>query len=67
MLLSRHSLLEAQWFLQELYSGTVDCAMKMMKSEGPSAFFAGAIPRCVQAMSFGGRLKSDELQIEIEC
>ena len=22
--------------------------MKMMKTEGPSAFFAGAIPRCVQ-------------------
>merc|ERR1712222_85496 len=33
---------------KELYSGTVDCAMKMMKSDGPSAFFAGAIPRMVQ-------------------
>lgn len=33
---------------KELYSGTVDCTMKMMKTEGPSAFFAGAIPRCVQ-------------------
>merc|ERR1712014_26187 len=33
---------------KKLYSGTVDCAMKMMKSEGPAAFFAGSIPRCVQ-------------------
>merc|ERR1719252_166938 len=33
---------------KELYSGTVDCAMKMMKTEGPAAFFAGSIPRCVQ-------------------
>merc|ERR1712216_696670 len=31
-----------------LYNGTVDCAMKMMKSEGPTAFFAGSIPRMVQ-------------------
>ncbi|CAK0867043.1 unnamed protein product [Prorocentrum cordatum] len=33
---------------KELYSGTVDCAMKMLKAEGPSAFFAGSIPRMVQ-------------------
>jgi solute carrier family 25 citrate transporter 1 len=33
---------------KELYKGTVDCAMQMMKTEGPSAFFAGAIPRMVQ-------------------
>merc|ERR1712190_201597 len=33
---------------KELYSGTVDCALKMMKSEGPLSFFAGAIPRMVQ-------------------
>jgi len=33
---------------KELYKGTVDCAMQMMKQEGPSAFFAGAIPRMVQ-------------------
>merc|ERR1712187_308329 len=33
---------------KELYKGTVDCAMKMMRNEGPSAFFAGAIPRMVQ-------------------
>merc|ERR1712048_79369 len=33
---------------KELYSGTMDCAMKMLKSEGPTAFFAGGIPRCVQ-------------------
>merc|ERR1712050_782902 len=33
---------------KELYKGTVDCAMQMMRSEGPTAFFAGAIPRMVQ-------------------
>merc|ERR1719235_690112 len=33
---------------KELYSGTVDCAMKMMKNEGPVSFFAGSIPRMVQ-------------------
>merc|ERR1719181_841926 len=33
---------------KELYSGTVDCALKMMRNEGPAAFFAGAIPRMVQ-------------------
>lgn len=33
---------------KELYSGTVDCFMKMAKNEGPSAFFAGSIPRMVQ-------------------
>lgn len=33
---------------KELYSGTVDCAMKMMRQEGPTSFFAGGIPRCVQ-------------------
>merc|ERR1719396_182280 len=33
---------------KELYSGTVDCAMKMMKTEGPLSFFAGSIPRMVQ-------------------
>merc|ERR1719263_2756643 len=33
---------------KELYSGTVDCAMKMMKNEGPTSFFAGSIPRMVQ-------------------
>merc|ERR1711937_118542 len=33
---------------KELYSGTVDCAMKMMKNEGPASFFAGSIPRMVQ-------------------
>merc|ERR1712176_848539 len=33
---------------KELYSGTVDCALKMMKTEGPLSFFAGAIPRMVQ-------------------
>merc|ERR1712226_1396867 len=33
---------------KELYSGTVDCAMKMMKNEGPVSFFAGSLPRMVQ-------------------
>jgi len=33
---------------KELYSGTVDCALKMMKNEGPTAFFAGSVPRMVQ-------------------
>merc|ERR1719324_1153528 len=33
---------------KELYSGTVDCAMKMMTAEGPTAFFAGSVPRMVQ-------------------
>lgn len=33
---------------KELYSGTVDCAVKMLKNEGPTAFFAGSVPRMVQ-------------------
>jgi len=33
---------------KELYNGTVDCALKMMKTEGPTSFFAGSIPRMVQ-------------------
>eukprot|EP00928_Gymnodinium_smaydae_P001258 TRINITY_DN10479_c0_g1_i1.p1 TRINITY_DN10479_c0_g1~~TRINITY_DN10479_c0_g1_i1.p1 ORF type:complete len:294 (-),score=87.43 TRINITY_DN10479_c0_g1_i1:77-958(-) len=33
---------------KELYSGTVDCFLKMARNEGPSAFFAGSIPRMVQ-------------------
>jgi solute carrier family 25 citrate transporter 1 len=33
---------------KKLYSGTVDCFLKMAKSEGPTAFFAGSIPRMVQ-------------------
>nr|ADV91211.1 mitochondrial tricarboxylate transporter-like protein 3 [Karlodinium veneficum] len=33
---------------KELYSGTVDCALKMLRAEGAGAFFAGAVPRCVQ-------------------
>merc|ERR1711915_175838 len=33
---------------KELYSGTLDCAKKMMTAEGPTAFFAGSIPRMVQ-------------------
>lgn len=33
---------------KKMYSGTVDCFMKMMKNEGPKAFFAGSVPRMVQ-------------------
>jgi solute carrier family 25 citrate transporter 1 len=33
---------------KKLYSGTVDCFMKMLKNEGPASFFAGSIPRMVQ-------------------
>jgi len=33
---------------KELYSGTVDCAIKMFRTEGPLSFFAGSIPRMVQ-------------------
>merc|ERR1712050_540915 len=33
---------------KELYKGTVDCAKQMLKAEGPTAFFSGAIPRMVQ-------------------
>lgn len=33
---------------KQLYSGTLDCAMKMFKSEGPTAFFAGSVPRAIQ-------------------
>lgn len=33
---------------KELYKGTVDCFMQMLKNEGPLAFFAGSIPRMVQ-------------------
>jgi len=30
------------------YKGTVDCAMQMLRNEGPAQFFAGTIPRGVQ-------------------
>merc|ERR1712187_1044195 len=33
---------------KKLYSGTVDCALKMLRTEGPTSFFAGSIPRMVQ-------------------
>lgn len=33
---------------KKLYSGTVDCFLKMARNEGPSSFFAGSIPRMVQ-------------------
>lgn len=33
---------------KELYKGTVDCAMTMLRTEGPASFFAGSIPRMVQ-------------------
>jgi solute carrier family 25 citrate transporter 1 len=33
---------------KELYKGTLDCAKQMLAKEGPTAFFAGCIPRMVQ-------------------
>jgi len=33
---------------KKLYSGTWDCAVKMFKADGPSAFFAGSVPRSMQ-------------------
>lgn len=33
---------------KELYKGTVDCAMQMLKNEGAACFFAGSLPRVVQ-------------------
>merc|ERR1712066_292774 len=33
---------------KELYSGTVDCALKMLRTEGVAVFFAGALPRMIQ-------------------
>merc|ERR1712190_26906 len=33
---------------KELYSGTLDCALKTTRTEGLTAFFAGSIPRMVQ-------------------
>mmetsp|Transcript_28827 Transcript_28827/g.89886 ORF Transcript_28827/g.89886 Transcript_28827/m.89886 type:complete len:295 (-) Transcript_28827:52-936(-) len=33
---------------KELYKGTVDCAIQMFKTEGPTAFFAGSVPRSIQ-------------------
>merc|ERR1712151_469972 len=33
---------------KQLYSGTLDCAMKMFKNEGVSVFFAGSVPRSIQ-------------------
>lgn len=39
---------------KELYTGTLDCATKMLSQEGPAAFFSGCIPRMVQVgMSSG--------------
>merc|ERR1740138_1105207 len=33
---------------KKLYSGTWDCAVKMFKADGPTAFFAGSVPRSIQ-------------------
>jgi solute carrier family 25 citrate transporter 1 len=33
---------------KKLYSGTVDCAMQMLKNDGPLVFFSGTVPRMVQ-------------------
>src|SRR4051812_32258107 len=34
---------------QETYSGIFDCARKVMKSEGPKAFFKGVAPRVLRS------------------
>jgi len=33
---------------KKLYTGTVDCFMKILRSEGPAFFFAGTVPRLVR-------------------
>jgi solute carrier family 25 citrate transporter 1 len=33
---------------KKLYTGTVDCFMKMLRNDGPIAFFAGSVPRMIQ-------------------
>jgi solute carrier family 25 citrate transporter 1 len=33
---------------KKLYSGTLDCFMKILRQEGPAFFFAGTVPRLVR-------------------
>mmetsp|Transcript_39454 Transcript_39454/g.91543 ORF Transcript_39454/g.91543 Transcript_39454/m.91543 type:complete len:295 (-) Transcript_39454:153-1037(-) len=33
---------------KQMYKGTVDCALQVLRNEGPTTFFAGAIPRMMQ-------------------
>ncbi|KAJ1664443.1 mitochondrial aspartate-glutamate transporter agc1 [Coemansia sp. RSA 1813] len=48
------------------YRGVVDCASRILQSEGPSAFFKGTVPRCLtMAPLFGIALMMYDLQQKI--
>ncbi|KAJ1723648.1 mitochondrial aspartate-glutamate transporter agc1 [Coemansia erecta] len=48
------------------YNGVVDCATRIMKSEGPAAFFKGTVPRCLtMAPLFGIALMMYDMQQKI--
>ncbi|KAJ2550057.1 mitochondrial aspartate-glutamate transporter agc1 [Coemansia sp. RSA 1933] len=48
------------------YSGLGDCASRIMRTEGPSAFFKGVVPRCLtMAPLFGIALMMYDLQQRI--
>ncbi|KAJ2605273.1 mitochondrial aspartate-glutamate transporter agc1 [Coemansia sp. RSA 1722] len=48
------------------YDGLVDCAKRIMKSEGPMAFFKGTVPRCLTtAPLFGIALMMYDMQQKI--
>ncbi|KAJ2688193.1 mitochondrial aspartate-glutamate transporter agc1 [Coemansia spiralis] len=48
------------------YSGVVDCAKRIMSTEGPRAFFKGTVPRCLtMAPLFGIALMMYDMQQKI--
>ncbi|KAJ1964773.1 mitochondrial aspartate-glutamate transporter agc1 [Dipsacomyces acuminosporus] len=48
------------------YRGLIDCASRVMKNEGPRAFFKGTVPRCLtMAPLFGIALMMYDLQQKI--
>ncbi|KAJ1944457.1 mitochondrial aspartate-glutamate transporter agc1 [Kickxella alabastrina] len=48
------------------YRGVVDCAVRIMRSEGPAAFFKGVVPRCLtMAPLFGIALMMYDTQQKI--
>ncbi|KAJ2161521.1 mitochondrial aspartate-glutamate transporter agc1 [Coemansia sp. RSA 552] len=48
------------------YRGLVDCATRILKSEGPKAFFKGTVPRCLTtAPLFGIALMMYDLQQKV--
>ncbi|KAJ1827804.1 mitochondrial aspartate-glutamate transporter agc1, partial [Coemansia sp. RSA 2703] len=48
------------------YNGVVDCATRIMKNEGPAAFFKGTVPRCLtMAPLFGIALMMYDMQQKI--